>query len=165
MENSELSAQKCLSNIDKRGQSITNLYDRPVVDAVVVDVPAFVRMNPPRLSKTYGEYCKREIGCKLIELSEATKRFDMVFDMYNKSSFKRQTREPRGKGNGVRVIIKEDTQIMAIDENNQELFVLMASMLTHEFKDKNCVFVGTQIENIVSSKSINKQFLTPCFKE
>ena len=32
-------------------------FERPLVDAYVIDGPAFVHMNTPKMSSTYGEYC------------------------------------------------------------------------------------------------------------
>ena len=86
-------------------------HDAPLVDACIVDGPALVQMNAPMLARTYGEYCEFELGNKVKSIANGAKRIDIVFDVYKSNSRKRETRESRGKGEGVRILIKRDTPV------------------------------------------------------
>ena len=70
-------------------------YDAPDVSMKVIDGAAFVNMNRPKSSTTYGKYCEDELLSKLKFTSQNTKRLDLVFDVYTENS---QTRENRGGG-------------------------------------------------------------------
>ena len=78
------------------------------------------------------------------------KHIDIEFDVYLKHSCKRQTRESRGKKEGVRISIKSTTpvykkfnEVMAVDENKSELFKLVATEVTSLAKDIDTTVVVT----------------------
>ena len=50
----------------------------------VIDGAAFVNMNRPKSSTTYGKYCEYELLSKLKFTSQNTQRLDLGFDVYNK---------------------------------------------------------------------------------
>ena len=147
-------------------------YDSPNVDACVIDGAALVQMNQPRYSKTYGEYCKNELGSKIKSIAADVKRIDVVFDIYKKSSRKRETRESRGKGDSVRILVKANTpvynkfsQVLAVDSNKTELFSLIADQLVDTCKNIKTTVMSTKLENVISNHRIETQYLMPCFKE
>ena len=93
----------------------------------VVDGAAFVNMNPPRISTTYGDYCDKELKDRIRLMARDVKRLDLVFDIYKEDSLKSQTRENRG--HGVRISVRKETpiyknfhQFMRNDKNKTELF-------------------------------------------
>ena len=85
-------------------------YQRPATDAYVVDGPAFVDMHSSTVSKTYGQYCEQELAVKIKNLASTALRVDVVFDVYQKVSIKRETRESRGSG--IRVSVRPDTPLI-----------------------------------------------------
>jgi len=92
----------------------------------VIDGAAFVNINSPRNSKTFGEYCK-ELESKVLKIGAGACRLDFVFDVYKKNSLKSQTRESRGKGTRVSVrketpIPKDFQKFLRNDKNKTELF-------------------------------------------
>ena len=106
-------------------------YDAPDVSMKVVDEAAFVNMNRPKSSTTYGKYCEDELLSKLKFTSQNTKKLDLVFDVYNENSLKSQTRENRG--GRMRISVGKDTPIckdfqkfMRNDTNKTELFKMIA---------------------------------------
>ena len=84
-------------------------FDSPNVDMKVVDGPAFVNMNTPKSSRTFGDYCK-ELKQKASNIASDVQRLDLVFDIYYPNSLKTQTREKRGKG--IRVSVQKDTPLL-----------------------------------------------------
>ena len=164
---------KCLPTIEgTTDQASVVRHDAPLVDACIVDGPALVQMNAPKLARTYGEYCEFELGNKVKSIANGEKRIDIVFDVYKSNSRKRETRESRGKGEGVRILIKRDTpvyrdfkQVMAIAENKTELFTLIADTLVETFKESSETVVATRLQNVVSNHEIPKINLEPCKKE
>ena len=62
----------------------------------VIDGPAFVHMNAPTVSNTYGQYCKKELAQRVKDIARNVNRVDLVFDIYRTISIKRETRESRG---------------------------------------------------------------------
>ena len=106
-------------------------HDAPDVSMKVIDGAAFVNMNRPKSSTTYGKYCEDELLSKLKFTSQNTKKLDLVFDVYNENSLKSQTRENRG--GRMRISVGKDTPIckdfqkfMRNDTNKTELFKMIA---------------------------------------
>ena len=69
-------------------------------------------------------------------LLACVQQLDVVFDVYQKGSPKRETREARSKKDGVRISIKENTTIyrkftkmLKLEDNKTELFNLIARTL------------------------------------
>ena len=63
------------------------------VDDCIINGAALVKMNNPRMSKTFGEYCGIEISEIVAKIANTVERVDIVFDTYRKVSRKRKTRE------------------------------------------------------------------------
>ena len=153
---------KCLEDI-KQPQ-----FDSPVVDGCVIDGAAFVHMNPPVVSQTYGQYCDEELRKKLISISKRISRLDLVFDVYTKTSMKSQTRESRGAG--VRVSVRSETPIykkfkefMRNDDNKTELFNMIADSVA-SFESENLI-ISTKNSRVTSNHITDTTNLEPCNHE
>ena len=95
------------------GKKVSVRYERPEVDATVVDSAAMVQIIAPKTAKTFREYSKVEVGDKVGSLLACVQQLDIVYqlDVYQKGSHKRETREGRGKTGGVMLSIKKNTTI------------------------------------------------------
>ena len=60
------------------------------VEMVVTDRPD---INPPRQSKTFGNYCKIKLGQNLKKIADRGEKLDLVFDLYCSDRLKTETRE------------------------------------------------------------------------
>lgn len=133
----------------------------------VIDGAALINMNPPRASKSFGEYCG-EIATKVKNFGKnGVKRVDLVFDIYKNNSLKSQTRENRGKG--ARVVVRENTPIpndfhkfLRNDENKNELFQMLAD---HMVTIKNLNVVSTKMNDVVSNTEQDLTEMHPCNHE
>ena len=97
---------QCLS------QEAEPAYEIPVVDALVIDGAALVHMNVPDVtSKTFVDYCDTQITNKIKQLAQNVSRLDVVFDVYKKTTLKQDTRDGRGKSDGIRISVRKDTPI------------------------------------------------------
>ena len=99
-------------------------------------------MNAPKIAKTFAEYSKVKIGGKECSLLACVQDLDIMFDVCQKGSGKRVTREGHGKKDGVRLSIKENTsfyrksaKLLKRDENKTELFNLIADPLSGLFRN------------------------------
>ena len=52
------------------------------LDVKLVDGAAFVDMNLPRRTKTYGEYCEAELIVRIWNIAQNIDKLDLVFDLY-----------------------------------------------------------------------------------
>ena len=153
---------KCLDNL------VEVYYESPNVDVKIVDGAAFVNMNPPRSSNTFGEYCDNELRQKIIAMSRNLCRLDLVFDTYLHDSLKAQTRESRGTG--VRISVRKDTPItkhfhsfMRCDENKTELFQMIAESAVSIAAPP--VVVATKLTDIKVNTTIDSSLIQPCNHE
>ena len=134
-------------------------------------VSLMVQANP-RTSKIFGEYCGIEISEKVERIVNTVERVDIVFDVYRKASRKGETREGRGKNEGVRISIKKYTpvyrkfsQVLEVSENKTELFSLVADNLVENFQYKLETIVATKGETLGRNHHIETKYLEPCKKE
>jgi len=70
----------------------------PATDAIIIDGSALVNTLPPRTSKTFAEYSEMEFISKVDTCARKYHRTDIVFDTYQASSLKSETRSKRGHG-------------------------------------------------------------------
>ena len=56
------------------------------LEVIVIDEAALVHMNPPKHSKTFGEYCESELGEKLKRVAVPVNQINLVFDVYREDS-------------------------------------------------------------------------------
>ena len=80
------SQYQSMVNFEKMESLVDVTYDAPDVSMKVTDGAAFVNVNRPKSSTTYGKYCEDELLSKLKFTFQNTKRLDLVFDVYNESS-------------------------------------------------------------------------------
>ena len=150
-----------------------NRYSPPRVDAIAVDGPAYVHMNPPRRAKTYGGYCDEIVAAiKSVCAGAEVKRLNVVFDVYCPLSRKRETREARGSKSAIRVSVKENTPVvrdtnafLASENNKTELFGMIANRIDRTVSETT--LVATKLEGVVSNRdSLQAHYLLqPCNKE
>ena len=140
------------------------------VGMVVIDGPAFVHMNQPRQSKTFGDYCKIELGENLKKIADRVEELDLVFDVYTSDSLKTETRENRGKG--VRASVKESTSIysdfknfLRHDDNKTELFQLIAQSIPDFLSHVSTKVICTKLKTVTSNSDDNLDSLHPCNHE
>ena len=73
------------------------------MEMIVIDGAALVHLNPPKHSKTFGEYCESELGEKLNRVAVPVNQLDLVFNVYCEDSL---NTERNGRGNSVHVSVK-----------------------------------------------------------
>jgi hypothetical protein len=141
----------------------------PIVETKVIDSAAFVNINAPKESKTFGEYCSIEIADKIRRLSCSLKRLDFVFDTYREVSIKSQTREDRGKG--FRVSVREETPIckrfsefLRNNDNKTELFKMLAGYIV-KVSTTDVTIIATSAEHVLSNSNSCVATLEPCNHE
>ena len=64
----------------------------------VIDGAAFVNMNQPTISNTYGKYCDTKLKAKILRIPDNLQQANIVFDTYQQNILKSDTRDSRGKG-------------------------------------------------------------------
>ena len=123
----------CLESLDKP------TYNKPKINAIIIDGPALVQMNHPESSlKTFGSYCEVQLVNKVNSFCENANRIDIVFDVYQENSLKNDTRESRGCGEGTMTLLRHDTTIQhkkskdffRVNDNKTELFKMIADVVT-----------------------------------
>ena len=129
------------------GEKVLLRYEQPQIDVNVVDGAGMVQMNAPKTVTTFREYNKVEIGDKVNSLIACGQQLDV----YEKGSCKTETWEGRGKKDGVRTSIKENTtiyrkfaKVLKSNDNKTELFKLTADALSGIFKNQQNVLLITQ---------------------
>ena len=137
-------------------------YERPEVNETVVDGAAM----------TFGEFSKVELGDKVSSLLACAQQLGMVFNVYQKGSHKRETREGRDKKDGVRLSIKENTpiyrkfsKVLKLDNNKTEIFNRIADTLFGLFRNQQKVLLITRQQTVLSNGAVNLEGLQPCYKE
>ena len=70
-----------------------------------------VQMNAHKTAKMFREYSKAKTRDNICSLLACVQQLDIVFDVYQKGSRKREVAEGRGKKDGTRLSIKENTSI------------------------------------------------------
>lgn len=75
------------------------------MEIIAIDGAALVNRNPPKHSKTFGEYWESGLEKKLIRVAVTVNQLDLVFDVYREDSLKAEARKSRGKA--VRLSVKD----------------------------------------------------------
>ena len=112
---------------------VNTAFERPSVDAVVIDGAAIVNMLPPGKCTTFKDY--KEAGFLPYIISYCTqnvKGIDLVWDRYLENSLKQGTREVRGTGTCRHVcddaaIPLNSKSFLRLDDNKKELFEYLAA--------------------------------------
>ena len=146
-------------------------YEQPVDDATVADGAATVQINATKTANTFGEYSTLETGDKVQSLLSCVQQLDIVFDVYQRGSRKKEMRERRGKKDGVRLSIKENTpinrkfaKVLKLDDNKTELLNLIAVTMSGLFRNQQNVLLITRQQTVLSNREVNLQRLPRCYK-
>jgi len=70
----------------------------PEADTIIIDGSALVNSLPPQTSKTFEDYAMMVVLPTIQAYSTKYQRMDLVFDVYQPSSLKAETRTKRGRG-------------------------------------------------------------------
>ena len=112
---------------------VNTAFERPSVDAVVLDGAAIVNMFPPGKCKTFKEYAETVFLPYIISYcTQNVKRNDLVWDRYLENSLKQGTREARGTGTCRHVcddaaIPLNSKSFLRLDDNEKKLFEYLAA--------------------------------------
>lgn len=140
----------------------------PSVTVLILDGAAIVHMLPPGASKTFGEYCSNVFASFIDRVMRNVTRLDIVFDRYLLNSLKAGTRESRGSGQRVKVthstsIPKLFNNFLAVNENKQQLFNLLAEFIIECNKWQGKVVICTFDDVVMSSPGdIDVSAISPC---
>ena len=83
--------------------------DHKNVGMEVIGVAAFVNMNPPAASNTYGECCDMELNAKILRIADGLQRVGIAFDTYQRNTIKSDTRHDGRKN--IRFSALQDTPV------------------------------------------------------
>ena len=100
--------KKCTAKLDFLKCLECSSLEPPEVEAKIIDEAAFIKINTPKMSSTFREYCSVEVMKKVCQISQGIVRLDFVFDTYKSDSIEGQTRENRGKG--IRISFRKKTE-------------------------------------------------------
>ena len=144
-----------------------NIPDRePKVDAIIIDGSALINALPPRTSKIFYDYAKEDIIPKVEYYGARYERVDVVFDVYNKSSLKSDTRSKRGQGIRRRVIGMQpgNWQSFLRDASNKaELFHFLAEKMCKA--ETTSTVIITKGEHAISNTRKSRDAVSPCCHE
>lgn len=152
-------------------QHSSNTFTAPSdITAKIVDGAVLVQALKPGLIKTFGDYAKKfHQGILAMMSEEKIDRLDIVFDRYLDRSLKEETRESRGSG--IRINVKENTpiwkdwgQFLRNNENKNELFALLANVMTKDVITGK-VLIATCSEYTLASEPVAISELSPCNHE
>ena len=123
-------------------------------------------------SKTFGDYCNTQITNKIKQLAQNVSRLDVVFDVYKKTTLKQDTRDGRGKSDGIRIPVRNDTPIqpkifskcLKIDENKTELFTMISDSIS-SMTSNTTEILCTKLSHVVSNTRSLTDNLQPCSQE
>ena len=137
---------------------------------IVIDGAALVHMNPPKYSKTFGEYCESELGEKLRRVAVPVNQLDLVFYVYREDSLNGEAWE--GRGNAVRVSVKDSTTIysdfkkfLRHNNNKTELFLLIADKVPKFTQNTSTTAICTKLSEVTPNSKNNLSPLFPCNHE
>ena len=126
------------------------------VVAKIIDGEAFININTPKTSWTFGEYCSVEVMEKVCQILLCKVLCDLILCLPD--SIKDKTRENRGIGIGISVreetpICRQFQDFMRHDDNKSELFKMLAESMTHPDAGKTNI-ITTSLE-IVATNTVN----------
>ncbi|KAE8741792.1 hypothetical protein FOCC_FOCC012681 [Frankliniella occidentalis] len=102
-------------------------------DCLIIDASILLRVWEPRKSKTFADYWLKDFKPNLLREAAnlGKQRLDLAWDMYSPSSLKRATRQKRGSGQKMQVLLKtllpkNWKNFLLNDDNKTGLFKLLA---------------------------------------
>lgn len=112
----------------------TTVEVEPSADTFIIDGAAFVNAIRPSKGTTFATYAREDILPKIAKYAQRYKQTHVVFDTYQNSSLKQQTRQRRGTGIRRRVVDATKTpsnwaSFLRINENKTELFDFLATKI------------------------------------
>ena len=141
-------------------------YDVPHdMEMIVIYGAALVYLNPPKHSRTFGEYRESELGEHLERLAVPVNQLNLVFDVYSEDSSKAETQE--GRENAARVSVKDSTPIysnfkkfFSHNDNKTELFLLIADKVPKFTQNISATVICTKLSDVTSD---SENDLSPLF--
>ena len=141
-------------------------YDGPHdMEMIVIYGVVLVYLNPPKHSRTFGEYRESELGEQLERLAVPVSQLNLVFDVYSEDSLKAETQE--GRENGARVSVKDSTPIhsnfkkfFSHNDNETELFLLIADEVPKFTQNISATVICTKLSDVTSD---SENDLSLCF--
>ena len=151
-------------------QGLVSLPDRePQADTTIIDGSAMVNAIQPRTSKTFEAYAREDIMKRVELYASKHQRVDIVFDVYDESSLKTETRSSRGPGMR-RVTETSKTpqnwrSFLRNDNNKTELFDFLADRLCTIQTASTVTVIVTKGRYEFSNKSKPLDAKSPCTHE
>ena len=141
----------------------------PVTDAMIIDGSALVNTLPPRTSKTFAEYAAMEFIPKVDARARKYHRTDIVFDTYQASSLKSETRSKRGQGARRRVagtgkVPRNWRNFLRHSANKTELFNYLAEKVV-EHHSENRVIITRGPDALSNHPEFSLSEISPCSHE
>lgn len=149
---------------------VSKPFERPSVDAVVLDGAAIVNMLPPGKCKTFKE-CPETVFLPYVVnyRTQNVRRINLVWDCYLENSLKQGTCEARGTGTRRRVydsaaIPLNWKSFMRLNDNKKELFQHLVACV-QSLRISGVQVISTTDVDVISSSMIDKAGLAPCNHE
>ena len=145
--------------------------NEPQADVIIIDDSALVNILPPRTSNTFEDYAPLDILPTIRAYSIKYERTDIVFDVYQPSIMKAESRSKRGggvawsqaQGNKQMQRSFKLAQLIGRQLQQTELFTFLADKI-EQMPSPNMVIV-TKEENALSNHTISIEGVSPCSHE
>lgn len=140
----------------------------PEADTIIIDGSALVNSLLPRTSKTFEDYAMLVVLPTIQAYSTKYLRIDLVFDVYQPSSLKAETRTKRGHGVRRRVtsmgkIPRNWQNFLRDNDNKTELFNFLAQKIAQ--MSTPSMIIVTKEDDIASNCRVSTDRLAPCSHE
>ncbi|KAJ8340119.1 hypothetical protein SKAU_G00347520 [Synaphobranchus kaupii] len=147
---------------------ITSPDQEPDTDVIIIDGSALVHTLPPKRSKTFEDYAALDVLPTIHAYAMKYKSTHVVFDVYNPSSLKMETRSKRGQGGRRKVTNKNKVpsnwrNFLRHNDNKTDLFHFLADKIAH-MTVPNMVVV-TKGPDVLSTSETSLDSLDKCFHE
>ena len=140
------------------------------LEVIVIDEAALVHMNPPKHSKTFGEYCESELGEKLKRVAVPVNQINLVFDVYREDSLMAEMQE--GRGNAFRISMNDSTLIysdfkkfLRYNDNKVKSFLLITDKVPILTQIISATVISTKQSEVTSNSKNNLSPSLPCNHE
>ena len=161
----------CLPGMPGPGRSPATMN----ASVVVFDMAAVIHMIKPTRASVFGEYTQMQLLPFMhSQMTDSTTRVDAVWDTYEETSLKSQTRIKRG-GTAVRrtrvyaqIPLPKGAQWQAFlkdCENKDELFQFISQELQRNTAASPYLLITTKGDAVLSKKPTDLSALSPCKQE
>ena len=147
---------------------IPSIDQEPDADVLIVDGSALVHFLPPKKGKTFESYATLDFLPSIYKYATMYQTTHLIFDVYNPSSLKNETRSKRGQS-GRRKVTNCNTvpsnwrNFLRHNDNKTELFQLLAHTVS-QMSAPNLVIV-TKGPSVLSTDEACLQGLDKCSHE